>query len=164
MEEKDPMQRRMAAAALAVIAIGTCPAMSADSPPLVGRWHWNVSQSSATPGEPAPRVVLLVIDAAEPAHVRWTLTLTDAAGGQHTKSFNGSGDGKRVAVSGAMPGTTAAFTVTPNTFDADYKSPDGGSDRSSCALSPDRQKLTCRGSDTDGQGHATPYVDVYDRQ
>ena len=158
------MQRPMTAAALVLAATGGRPALSADSPALVGHWHWNAAQSSATPGEPAPRDVLLVIDAAEPAHLRWTLTLTDAAGGQHTKSFNGSGDGKRVAVSGAMPGTTAAFTVTPNTFDADYKSPDGGSDRSSCALSPDRQKLTCRGSDTDGQGHATPYVDVYDRQ
>jgi hypothetical protein len=158
------MQYRMLAAALALVALGARPGTSAESSPLVGRWHWNPSQSTMTPGEPAPREVLLVIENAEPAHMRWKLTLTDAAGVQHQKSFDGSGDGKRITVSGAVPGTTAAFTVTPNTFDADYRSPDGGSDRSSCALSADRQKLTCRGTDTDGQGHATSYVDVYDRQ
>ena len=157
------MQRRMLAA-LALVAIGASPALSAESSPLVGRWHWNPAQSTVTPGEPAPRDVLLVIESAEPAHMHWTLTLTDTADTQHKKSFNGSGDGKRVAVSGAVPGTTAAFTVTPNTFEADYRSPDGGSDRSSCALSPDGQKLTCRGTDTDAQGHGMPYVDVYDRQ
>jgi hypothetical protein len=158
------MQRRMVAAAIVLIAIGARPALSAEPSPLVGRWHWDPSQSTATPGEPAPRDVLLVIEIAEPAHIKWTLTLTDAAGTQHKKSFDGTGDGKRVAISGGAPGTTAAFTVTPNTFDSDYRSPDGGFDRSSCALSADRKKLTCNGTDSDGQGHATPYVDVYDRQ
>jgi len=159
------MQRRMIAAALALAALGAGSAVGADSSPLVGRWHWNASQSSpSSPGEPVPRDVLLAIDSAEPAHLHWTLTLTDAVGAQHTKSFDGTGDGKRVKLTGAVPGTTAAFTVTPVGFDADYASPDGGSDRSSCALSADRRKLTCHGSETDGQGHATPYVDVYDRQ
>jgi hypothetical protein len=159
------MPRRMIAAALAVAALGAGSAIGADSSPLVGRWHWNASQSSPSPpGEPAPRAVLLVIDSAEPTHLHWTLTLTDAAGTQHTKSFDGTGDGKRVKLAGAVPGTTAAFTVTPVGFDADYASPDGGLDRSSCALSADRGKLTCHGSETDGQGHSTPYVDVYDRQ
>jgi hypothetical protein len=160
------MQSRRIAAALALAALGVGAAQAADTaPPLVGRWHWNAAQSTpSAPGEPVPRDVLLVIESAEAAHMRWTLTLTDVGGTPHTKSFNGSGDAKRIAVQGAAPGTTAAFTVTPLSFDADYKSPDGGSDRSSCALSADRRTLTCNGTETDGQGHPTPYVDVYDRQ
>jgi hypothetical protein len=157
------MQSCLTAATLALMAMAAAPAMSADSSPLVGRWRWNASQSSPS-ADPAPREVLLVIESADPAHMQWTLTMTDAAGAQHKKSFNGSGDGKRITVSGATSGTTAAFTVTPVTFDADYTSPDGSSDRSSCTLSTDRRKLTCRGTETDGQGHATTYVDVYDRQ
>jgi hypothetical protein len=158
------MQRRMVAAALALIAYGAQTAAGAESSPLVGRWHWNAAQSTATPGEPPPREVLLVIESASPAHMQWSLTLVDAAGGQHKKSFSGTGDGKAIAVSGAVPGTMGAFTVTATAFDSVYTSPDGGSDRSTCSLSPDGRKLTCRGTDSDGQGHSTPYVDVYDRQ
>lgn len=158
------MQRLTLAGALALVAVSAPLAASADSPGLVGRWHWNPSQSSSTPGEAPPRDVLLVIQSASPARMQWELTIVDPAGARHVQSFSGSGDGKPAAVSGAPPGTTGALTVSANSYEAVYANPDGSSDRSTCSLSPDRQMLTCRGTDSDGKGHSVPYTDVYDRQ
>ncbi len=158
------MRRRVIAGALALAAASAPFAARADSPGLAGRWLWNPSQSSSTPGEAPPREVLLVIDSASPAHVQWELTIIDPAGGKHMQSFSGSGDGKPAAVSGAPPGTTGALTVTATSYEAVYSDPDGSSDRSTCSLSADRRKLTCQGTDSDGKGHSAPYTDVYDRQ
>jgi len=158
------MQRHGIAGALALAAISAPFGAQADAPGLVGRWHWNPAQSSSTPGEAPPQDVLLVIESASPAHLRWQLTIVDPTGGRHTQSYDGSGDGKPAAVSGAPPGTTGALKVTGNSYEAVYTNADGSSDRSSCSLSPDRQKLTCRGTDSDGKGHSMAYTDVYDRQ
>lgn len=158
------MLPRLIAGLLALAAIGAPLAARADSPGLVGRWHWNPSQSSSTPGEAPPTDVLLVIESASPAHVQWQVTIVDPRGGRHMQSFSGSGDGKPAPVSGAPPGTTGALTVAATSYEAVFANPDGSSDRSTCSLSADRRKLTCRGTDSDGQGHSAPYTDVYDRQ
>jgi len=158
------MQCRMIAAALALAAAGASFGARADSPGLVGRWHWNPSQSSSVPGEAPPRDVLLVIESASAAHMQWQLTIVDPNGGRHVQSFSGSGDGKPAAVSGAPPGSTGALTVSATSYEAVYANADGSSDRSTCSLSADGKKLTCRGTDSDGKGHSAPYTDVYDRQ
>jgi hypothetical protein len=159
------MSRRLITLALAglVAGLGTLPALAADASPWVGRWHWNEAESSKTPGEAPPREIVLVIQSASPAHVQWTLTITDPSGGQHQQAFNGSGDGKPAPVAGAPAGTTGTLTVTATRFDGVYANPDGSSDRSSCTLSADARKMTCRGTDSDGKGHSMPYTDVYDR-
>lgn len=158
------MQCRMIAGALALAAIGLSVAAHADQPGLAGRWHWSPSQSSSVPGEAPPRDVLLVIQSASPAHIQWELTIIDPKGGRHVQSFSGGGDGKPAAVTGAPPGTTGALTVSATSYEAVYSNPDGSSDRSTCSLSADGKKLTCRGTDNDGKGHSAPYTDVYDRQ
>jgi hypothetical protein len=159
------MHRLLTAGALALALAAAAPlAFGADAPGWVGRWHWNASESTATPGEVPPRDVLLVIESVSPAHVQWNLTIIDSAGGRHEQSFNGSGDGKPAAVAGAPPGTTGAITVTATAYEAVYTNTDGSSDRSTCSLSADGKKMTCRGTDSDGKGHSVPYTDVYDRQ
>jgi len=158
------MQRLGIAGALALAAVIAPLGALAQSSGLTGRWHWNPSQSTSTPGETPPRDVLLVIGSASPAHVHWELTIIDPNGGRHVQSFDGSGDGKPAAVTGAPPGTAGKLTVSGTSYEADYTNPDGSSDRSTCTLSPDGKTLTCRGADSDGKGHSVPYTDVYDRQ
>ncbi|HXZ00084.1 MAG TPA: hypothetical protein VEI03_08790 [Stellaceae bacterium] len=158
------MQRLVIAAALALAAVSAPLSTRADAPGLVGRWHWNPSQSTSVPGETPPRDVLMVIQSASPARVQWELTIVDSAGARHVQSFSGSGDGKPAPVSGAPQGTTGALTVSATSYEAVYSNPDGSTDRSTCSLSADRQKLTCKGTDNDGKGHSAPYTDVYDRQ
>jgi hypothetical protein len=164
-EERSPMPRRLTTLALvlAIAGLGAPLALAADGP-WAGRWHWNEAESTKTPGEAPPRDITLVIESATPAHVQWSLTITDPTGAQHQQSFSGSGDGKPSPVGGAPAGTTGALTVTPTHFDSVYSNSDGSADRSSCTLSADRRKMTCRGADSDGKGHSIPYTDVYDRQ
>jgi hypothetical protein len=80
------------------------------------------------------------------------------------QSFNGTGDGKPVPVTGSPDASTGAFTVTAATLDSVYTNRDGSTDRASCSLSADRKKMTCRGTESDGKGHSASYVDVYDRK
>lgn len=156
------MPRKLMAAAAVALSFSTA-ALAADEGAFAGEWHWNKAESSVIPGEPLPREVVLRIASATPARVQWTLTRTDADGSQHTESFSGSGGGQAGPVTGA-PDTTGAFTVTASTLEASYQSKDGNTDRTSCTLSADRKKMTCRGTESDGKGHSMNYVDVYDRR
>jgi hypothetical protein len=149
-------------AALSMLVAGA--AVAAEPSPFIGAWHWNPSASVEVPGEPQPRDVVLDITRADPAGVAWRLTILDEKGEREVQSFNGPGDGKPVAVEGRSDGSTGAFTVTASEMDSVYAYPGGATDRSRCALSPDRKRMTCRGTESDGKGHAANYVDVYDRQ
>jgi hypothetical protein len=159
------MTRNLLAALLIGGAFSVPIAFAADDAAgaFAGEWHWNKGESSVIPGEPLPREVVLRIASATPARVQWTLTRTDADGSPHTESFAGSGGGQPGPITGA-PDTTGAFTVTVSTLDASYQSKDGSTDRTSCTLSSDRRKMTCRGTESDGKGHSMNYVDVYDRR
>ena len=154
------MPRNLMAAAAVALSLSTA-ALAADdgAGAFAGEWRWNKAESSVIPGEPVPREVVLRIASATPARVQWTLTRTDADGSQHAESFSGGGNGQPGAVTGA-PDTTGAFTVTANTFDANYTSKDGSTDRTSCSLSADRKKMTCRGTESDGKGHSMNYVEI----
>jgi len=158
------MPRNFMAAAAAALLLSTA-ALAADdgAGAFAGEWRWNKTESSVIPGEPVPREVVLRIASATPARVQWTLTRTDADGSEHTESFSGSGNGQAGTVTGA-PDTTGAFTVTATTLEANYASKDGSTDRTSCTLSADRKKMTCRGTESDGKGHSMNYVDIYDRR
>ena len=158
------MPRTFMAAAAAALLLSTA-ALAADdgAGAFAGEWRWNKTESSVIPGEPVPREVVLRIASATPARVQWTLTRTDADGSEHTESFSGSGNGQAGTVTGA-PDTTGAFTVTATTLEANYASKDGSTDRTSCTLSADRKKMTCRGTESDGKGHSMNYVDIYDRR
>lgn len=138
-------------------------ALAAGPAPFVGEWHWDKARSLSPPGEPQPRQVVLTITRADPTRVAWRLAMTGDNGEQHQQSFNGTGDGKPVAVAGSGAGATAAFIVTQTTLDSVYTYPDGATDKSSCSLSADGRTMTCRGTENDGKGHTAPYTDVYDR-
>jgi hypothetical protein len=159
------MRNRVAVAAAIVLA-GCSVALiaRAEANLFVGEWHWNKAESSGLPGEPPPRDEVLTIGSADMARVQWTVTTVDAQGQQHTETFTGTGDGKAAQIPGAPEGTMHAFTVTGHSLEALYTSKDGSSDRSSCELSKDGKKMTCRGTESDGKGHSANYVDVYDRK
>jgi hypothetical protein len=154
----------MGGALLAVAACAAVLAAAAEPSPFVGEWHWNKGASTAEAGETQPREMVLNIASADAAHVAWTLTTTDEHGERHVKSFNGTGDGKPVAIGQSTDGATAAFTATATTLDSVYGNRDGASERNSCSLSADRNRMTCHGSDSDGKGQSAAYVDVYDRK
>jgi hypothetical protein len=156
------MRTRSIVAGLATLVASA--AVAAEPGPFVGEWHWNGTASVGAPGEPKPRDVVLSITSADAAHVAWRLTMTDETGERHEQSFNGTGDGKPVAVSGNTTGSMAAFTVTPTALQSVYTYPDGATDRSTCALSADQKTMTCHGVESDGKGHTAPYTDVYDRK
>jgi hypothetical protein len=158
------MRTRSIVAGLVIMVAGAAASAAAEQTPFVGEWHWNGAESVSVPGEPLPREVVLDITGADAAHVVWTLTIVDEKGERHMQSFSGAGDGRPAPVTGSTDGSQGAFTVTPTTLGIVYTYRGGASDRSSCTLSADRRKMTCRGTENDGKGHSASYVDVYDRK
>jgi hypothetical protein len=163
-ENSSMQSRSIVVAAFALAACGALFAATAQSPPFVGQWQWNRAESSSQASGAPPRQQVLAIASADRARVQWSMTIVDAQGQQHVESFTGTGDGKPVQVSGAPEATQGSFTVTATALESHYTSRDGSSDHASCTLSPDRKKMTCRGTESDGKGHANTYVDVYDRK
>ena len=146
----------------AIIAAVASMAMAADNGGFIGRWHWNKALSTAAPGEPLPKDVVLTITSATPAKVEWSLTRVDGDGSQHVESFSGTGKGQPAAITGG-DGSMAAFTVTEHAMGSSYTNPDGSSERALCSLSADGKTMTCHGTESDGKGHSLDYTDVYER-
>jgi hypothetical protein len=159
-----PLSRHALAVCLAWAAMGTVLAALAQAPSFAGNWRWNKTQSTIAPGEPVPNDVVLAIAAAEPGRVQWTLTRVDGQNAKFVETYSGTGDGRPAPVTGAPPGTTARFTVTPTTLTSSYAYGDGSAERATCTLSPDGRVMTCAGTDDDGKGHTNNYRDVFDRQ
>jgi hypothetical protein len=156
------MIRRFVALSALSVAAAAGP-VAAQAPSFAGIWHWNKAQSALEPGEPAPRDILLQITEAANGKLKWTVTETDPEGGKHVESFDGPADGTAQALTGGDGHTTAAFTLSGDSLAATFKGQDGGSDAWSCTLSGDQRRMTCKGTESDGKGHAMSYADVYDR-
>lgn len=146
----------------ALIALSAGPVV-AQSPTFVGRWHWNRSASTLAPGEPAPKDVVLDITDASVGHLRWSLSETDPTGQTHAESFDGPADGRPGTLTGAEDQTSASFTLDLGNLRAVFYGPEGASDSWSCSVSADGRRMTCAGTEADGQGHTRGYTDVYDR-
>jgi hypothetical protein len=159
-----PSSRWAFAAVVAWTATGSMLTAQAQAPSFAGTWRWNRAQSTVAPGEPVPSDVVLAIAHAEAARVQWTLTRTDDKGEKFVESYSGTGDGRPAPITGAPPGTTARFTVTPTSVASSYANSDGSSENATCTLSPDGRVMTCAGIDDDGTGHTRNYRDVFDRQ
>jgi hypothetical protein len=147
------------------VAVGLCVGLVAasalaDGSPFVGRWHWNQAQSTTPPGEPAPTDVTAEIARADAAHVKWSLTVVAAPGAPTVETFDAPANGEFYPVSSD---TTAAFRLSGNTLQANFKGLTGETDALTCNLASDGKKMTCSGVLNDAQGHTTNYVDVYDR-
>jgi hypothetical protein len=145
--------------------IGLCLVLAAgsalaDSNSFVGRWHWNRTQSTPPPGEPAPTDVVAEISRADSTHVRWSLTVLAAQGQTSVETFDAVANGEFYPVNSD---TTAAFSLNGSLLRATFKGPSGQTDTLTCTLSADQRKMTCRGALSDGDGRTTNYVDVYDR-
>jgi len=132
----------------------------AESSPFVGRWHWNRTQSTLPAGEPAPKDVMAEISRMDRTHVKWTLVVLSGQGQSSVESFDAVADGEFYPVT---TNTTAAFRVMGSALQATFKGPIGETDTLTCTLSADRNKMTCKGVLSDGEGRTATYVDIYDR-
>ncbi len=156
------MTHRLLIAAMLVLLLGSAT-LAADGA-FVGQWHWNHAESTVPAGAPLPKDIILNITSATPQNVTWTVTVIDQQGQQHVESFSGSGDGKPGKLTGGAPGMSAASTVAATTFETVFTNEDGSTDRSTCSVSGDRKKMTCRGVESDGKGQTANYTDVYERR
>ena len=131
-----------------------------DSSPFVGKWRLNKAQSKLPPGEMMPGDMVADFSRVDSAHVRWSVTVTDAQGRPMVQSFDTPANGEFYPVSGD---TTAAFNLTESALQATFKGPAGETDAMTCVVSTDHRKMTCNGVLTGGNGKSATYVDVYDR-
>lgn len=152
-------------AALALATIGGTVCALAQGPSLIGQWRWNQTESTRVADNPSPRVVVLAITVADPTHVQWTLSGTDAKGKQHVQTYDGPGDGKLAPVRGGPDGTMAAFAVNGSAMTITYTDRSGAvREQTSCAVVPGGNRMICQGNLLDGAGHAIAFRDIYDRR
>jgi hypothetical protein len=139
--------------------LAVVPALAQTSS-VVGRWHWNRSQSTVPPGEPVPNDLTVEISRADATHLKWSLTTVPAQGQPNEEAFDAPANGEFYPVSAD---TTAAFRLSGGKLEATFKGPSGESDAQTCTVSADNKKLTCEGVLGEPGGKTTRYVDVYDR-
>jgi len=150
---------RSAALVMGVCAALTAGAAQAEDSPFVGRWHWNRAQSTLPPGETARKDVVSEISSADGQSISWSVTIVTPDDVRHVVEFQADPAG--AAQHGAS--TTASARMADETLQATFTGAAGRSDTRSCTVSADRTRMTCKGVVSDGQGHSTSYVDVYDR-
>ena len=159
------MKRQLAMA----IGIGLCGLTGltdtrsawADSSPFLGTWHWNAAQSKLLPGEPVPGDMTANFARADSQHVRLSIVITDKQGRPTTQTFDAPANGEFYPISAD---TTVSFKLDDTTLQTVFKSSQGQSDTLTCALSADRQKMSCNGVMLGKDGKAQTYVDIYDRR
>jgi hypothetical protein len=148
----------------AAVIVGVCAALTAgsawaDSSPFVGRWHWNPTQSTLPPGEPAPSDLTSEISRADSEHLTWTVTIVTPDGRPDVVTFDPPADGQSYSIGN----TIASARVTGDTLQATFREPDGQVDTQTCTVAADQKQMTCQGVLTEGNGQTVTYVDVYDR-
>jgi len=143
-----------------LLALATTASAWADEGPFIGRWHWNRTESTAPPGEPGPGDMVIDVSQADPAHLRWSVVVTDPQGQRSVETYDAPPDGTFHPISGD---TTASFHLNGSTLAAVFRGPEGQTDKMTCTVSPNRQKMTCLGSMSGPNGTAIGYRDVYDR-
>jgi len=107
-----------------------------------------------------PNDITVDISRADSIHVKWSLTVLAAQGQSTVETFDAVANGEFYPISSD---TTAAFRLTGNTLEVTFKGPTGQTDALTCTLAANQKKMTCTGVLSDGAGHATNYVDVFDR-
>lgn len=150
----------------AVALAGLCaacamPAAGRADSAFAGRWHFDRAASTPPPAEAAPDDVVIDVLRADPDHLTWTLTVRSGpAGAPDVETFDAPGNGQFTPISAD---TQASFRLQGDALQLTFKGPAGQLDTMTCSLSPDKQRLTCRGALSDSDGRKTSYVDVYDR-
>lgn len=150
----------VAGSSIPCLVLISAVALAADSP-FVGHWHWNKTQSSLPPGETPPEDMVADIMRVDNAHVRWSVTVTDAQGKKDVESFDAPANGEFYPIS---TGATASFRLSGEELDAVFKGPGDETDSLNCTVAGDRSKMTCKGTLSQAGGKSASYVDVYDRK
>jgi len=136
-------------------------AVRAEDSPFIGHWHWSKARSVLPPGEPAPEDMVADIMRMDNAHVRWSVTVTDAHGKKDVESFDAPANGEFYPISN---GATASFRLSGANLEAVFKGPGDETDTLSCAVSGDRNQMTCNGNLSEAGGKTAAYTDVYERK
>ncbi len=132
-----------------------------DSSPFVGKWRFNKAQSKLPPGEVMPGDMVADFSRVDSAHVRWSVTVTDAQGRPMVQSFDAPANGEFYPVSGD---TTAAFNLTEIGPPGHVQGAGGrdGRDDLRCVDGSSENDLQ-RGADRWQRQERDVQVDVYDR-
>ena len=156
--------RRIAGSLSMVIAcsIICCSSAMARPSSLEGKWRLDLGQSELLPGEAPPADLVMAITKDDGTVFRWTVTVKMPDGAAGATSFDGAIDGKPHPVKG-RPGSTSAFSWMPDGSLKQVSQSPGGIATEICAFSPDAKKMTCNARQTDIQGRAVSYLEVFDR-
>ncbi len=159
----NPIRACVAMAVLLAAGVPASRASAQASPPsaFVGTWQLNVSQSRQAPGETPPASLVTRIDRADPLHVRWSTTITDAQGQKDMQTFDTPANGEFYSMNGT---TLVAHRIGPSTLQSTFKEGDGQTDQVTCTLSANANQMTCIGQITNPDGSTAQYTDVFDRR
>ena len=167
--------RRFAIGAAAAGLVGLAAAFPLSAAmtvsPFAGAWHWDKEASQTVAGMPTPQEVIWEIkNYSTKGHndynrVQWSLTITYPNGQQRDEGFTGAFDGHAYPIKGRDDGATRSYKVMPDgSLESEFKSPKTNvTSTSTCTLSDDNNKMTCKGMVPDAQGKDTQYVAVFDR-
>lgn len=162
MRGNEPGWRRgVALGAVLGTMVALMGAAWAEGNPFIGRWHFNRAASKLPAGEVAPTDMMLEFHRVDSAHIRWSVTITNAQGRPSVESFDTPANGEAYPINGD---TVAAFRLSETSLEGTFKGPAGETDALDCALSPDQHRMTCNGTLTGIDGKTQTYVDVYDRK
>jgi len=149
----------------AILLLGTelaAPPAAARPPSLEGKWLLNLKESELLPGEEKPAELVMAITKDDGTAFRWTVTVKMPDGATGSTSFDGAIDGKPHPVKG-RPGSTSAFSWTPDGSLRQLSQSAGGLAVENCSLSANARKMTCEARQTDRQGRVVTYVEIFDR-
>ncbi len=149
---------------LSILAILAVTADAAARPPsLEGKWKLNPKESETLPDDQPPAELIMAITKDDDRVFRWTVSVKMQDGASGSTSFTGAIDGKPYPIDGRA-GSTSAFSWMPDGSLKQVSESKGGISVEVCAFSHDMKKMTCNARQTDAQGRALAYVEVFDRQ
>ena len=157
-----PLHARAIVGFVAIVgAIAT--AFAADSDPVVGTWHLNVSKSTFTAG-PAPKSQTRTYTQSG-SSITLVMKTVGADGKESTLKTTYQLDGKNYPVTGAPDyDSLSAKQLNPHTASFTLKKAGKAVGRTSRTVSHDGKQMTSKLSLTSPKGEVTESVLVFDRQ
>lgn len=154
---------RLSATLLTIILLGTAQNAHARVAPLTGKWSFNAKESELLPGEEAPAELVMQIAKDDDKSFQWTVTVKMADGQTGAIGFEGVIDGKPYPVKG-RDGSTSAFSWLADGGLKRVDQSPGGIVVEICRFTGNMRRMNCAARQTDAQGRAASYVEVFDRE
>jgi hypothetical protein len=129
---------------------------------LAGKWRFNPKESELLAGEQPPADLVMDITKDDGLVFQWTVTVTMADGSGGSTSFKGAIDGKSYPIAG-RPGSTSAFSWLSDGSLKQVSESAAGIATEICTFPPSGKRFVCQTRQTDTQGRAASYVEVFDR-